>query len=354
MARRAAMLPASMFLVQAVMVGMLLLSKLALSAGMSPIVLTVYRNIFAAAAVAPFALVFERQLLKKINWAVLAWTTANATFGVSLAMGLYYYGLRNTSAAYSAIFLNLVPIVTFIIAVLLRSEKLALQKWFGRMKLLGALFCFGGTLLVSLLKGPVLHLWPTGLLKGHHVSVPASTAAHHQNKVIVGTLFLCASCVAYSLWLIIQARLVKIFPSKYWTTVLTCLIGSIECCVVGFCLDHDKADWKLKWNLQLLTISYSGVLNTGVMFVLISWVISKRGPIYPPMFNSVFLIVSTVLDSLLLGTDIYVGTVVGTVLIVLGLYGFLWGKGEELKVAAAARAQQEAAAAEQEQPLGMV
>jgi drug/metabolite transporter (DMT)-like permease len=35
-------------------------------------------------------------------------------------MGLYYYGLRTTNAAYSAIFLNLVLIVTFIIAILLR------------------------------------------------------------------------------------------------------------------------------------------------------------------------------------------------------------------------------------------
>jgi drug/metabolite transporter (DMT)-like permease len=35
-------------------------------------------------------------------------------------MGLYYYGLQATSAAYSVVFLNLVPIVTFVIAVLVR------------------------------------------------------------------------------------------------------------------------------------------------------------------------------------------------------------------------------------------
>jgi len=40
-------------------------------------------------------------------------------------------------------------------------------------------------------------------------------------------------------------------------------------------------------------------------------------------------------------------SVVGTVLIVLGLYGFLWGKDKELKLAAAARAQQEAQEAAQ-------
>ena len=35
-------------------------------------------------------------------------------------MGLYYYGLRATSAAYSVNFLNLIPIITFIIAIVLR------------------------------------------------------------------------------------------------------------------------------------------------------------------------------------------------------------------------------------------
>nr|CAB3504348.1 unnamed protein product [Digitaria exilis] len=222
-------------------------------------------------------------------------------------MGLYYYGLRNTSAVYSAIFLNLVPIVTFIIAVLIRSEKLALQKWYGRMKFLGALLCMGGTLLVSLLKGRVLHIWPTGLLKGYqHANAASATDAHH--NIVVGTLFLCGSCVAYSMWFITQARLAKIFPSKYWTTVLSCLIGSVQCVAVGICLSHERAEWALKWDLQLVTISYSGMFNTGVMFVLISWAISKRGPIYPPMFNSIFLIVSTILDSVLLGTNIFVGT----------------------------------------------
>lgn len=38
-------------------------------------------------------------------------------------MGLYYYGLQATSAAYSVVFLNLIPIVTFVIAVLVRYVR---------------------------------------------------------------------------------------------------------------------------------------------------------------------------------------------------------------------------------------
>ena len=36
---------------------------------------------------------------------------------VILAMGLYYYGLRGTNATYSVVFLNLIPIVTSVVAI---------------------------------------------------------------------------------------------------------------------------------------------------------------------------------------------------------------------------------------------
>ncbi|XP_062233814.1 WAT1-related protein At5g64700-like [Phragmites australis] len=301
-----AALPLSMVLVQVFTMVMLLLSKLALNTGMHPFVLLVYRNLTAAAFVAPFALIFEREMWRKVNWVVCGWISLNATFGVVLAMGLYYYGLQATSAAYSVNFLNLIPIVTFVIAIVLRAEKLTLGKWPGRMKLLGALMCVGGTMVVSLIKGRLLHLWPTHLLKYSHAQPPASpTGVHHDG--VAGTLFLCGSCLSYALWFIVQARLAKVFPSRYWATTLTCLLGSMESFVVSVFLSYDRAEWKLKWDLQLLTVVYSGVFNTGITFVLISWSISRRGPIYPPMFNSLSLIITTVMDSVLLGTNVYLG-----------------------------------------------
>jgi hypothetical protein len=116
-------------------------------------------------------------------------------------------------------------------------------------------------------------------------------------------------------------------------TSLTSLVGSIQALVVGVFLVRDNAEWKLHWNLELLTVVYSvpaclfgisymnyyrvltlnffcddqGVLNTGLAFLLLSWVIRRSGPIYPTMFNSVCLVMTTVLDSVLLGTQIYLG-----------------------------------------------
>ncbi|GJN29933.1 hypothetical protein PR202_gb18199 [Eleusine coracana subsp. coracana] len=339
-ALEATALALSMVLVQAFTMVMLVLSKLALNTGMRPFVLLVYRNLIAAAVVAPLAIIFERKTWKMVNLAVFGWISVNATFGVVLAMGLYYYGLQATSPSYSVNFLNLIPIVTFAIAIILRLEKLALGKWPGKMKVVGAVMCVAGTMMVSLLKSRLLHLWPTHLLRyshaQHHHHAQAAASSHHQQGagMVRGTFFLCGSCLSYAMWFIVQARVAKVFPSRYWATMLTCLFGSVQSFLVGIILGHGKADWRLKWDLQLLTVVYSGVFNTGITFVLISWAISRRGPIYPPMFNSLSLIITTIMDSLLLGTNIYLGSVAGSLLIIIGLYAFLWGKGKELQLTA--------------------
>ncbi|RCV05861.1 hypothetical protein SETIT_1G116600v2 [Setaria italica] len=325
----AVMLPASMVLVQAFTMGALLLSKLVLNVGMEPFVLLAYRNIIGAIIVAPFAFYFDRGMLRKVNLRVFGWLSISALLGIVLAMGLHYYGLRATTAAYSIDFLNLIPVVTFAMAVVLRQEKLA-----GRMKLAGTAICVGGTMVASLYKGPLLHPpWPTHLLRHH----PAATvpAAHH--NMGLGTVYLCGSCVAYALWFIVQARVGREFPCKYLSTVLACVSGALQALLIGAAVTFfqaggggSAASWRLGWNLQLAAVVYMGAFNTGATFCLMSWAIARRGPIYPSMFNSLALVATTVLDSLLLGTLVSVGSLLGTLLIVVGLYAFLWGKATEI------------------------
>ncbi|XP_039787500.1 WAT1-related protein At1g09380-like [Panicum virgatum] len=323
----AVMLPASMVLVQAFTMGALLLSKLALNIGMEPFVLLAYRNLIGAIIVAPFAFYLDRSMVSKVSLKVLGWLSISALFGIVLAMGLHYYGLRATTPAYSVNFLNLIPVVTFLIAVLLRLEKLAARTWAGRMKMLGTAICVAGTMVTSLYRGRLLHPWPTHLLKHH-----AATAVPAHRNMALGTVYLCGSCLAYALWFIVQVRVAREFPCKYLSTMLACVSGTAQALLIGAAASRGRAaSWRLGWDLQLAAVVYSGVFNTGATFCLISWAISRRGPIYPSMFNSLSLVATTVLDSLLLGTDVSVGSLLGALLIVVGLYAFLWGKGREMR-----------------------
>ncbi|CAM0903854.1 unnamed protein product [Alopecurus aequalis] len=325
------LLPASMVLVQAFTMGALLLSKIAFNVGMAPFVLLAYRNLIGSITVAPFAFYFEREMMKKVNLKVWGWISINALFGIVLAMGLHYYGLRATNAGYSANFLNVIPVITFIIALILRVEKLKIASCPGKMKVVGTVLCVGGTMVISLYKGKLLHLWPTHLLKPQLQAVGGVSPAADHHNMLIGTLFLAGSCLSYAFWFIIQVRVAKEFPSKYFSTMLACVSGTVQAVVIGVILDRDPSAWAVKWNLQLLTVVYSGVFNTGVTFCLISWAVARRGPTYPSMFNSLALIVTMILDSVLLGTDIFVGSLLGAVMIIVGLYAFLWGKGKETR-----------------------
>ncbi|KAG5052708.1 hypothetical protein JHK87_004906 [Glycine soja] len=108
-----------MILVQIFLIGLQLLSRIILVRGFFIFSLIVYRHLVAAICVAPFAFYFERMVL---------------------AQGLFYYGLRDTSATYSVNFLNLVPISTFFTSIIFRWEKLGLHTWAGRAKCGGAIF----------------------------------------------------------------------------------------------------------------------------------------------------------------------------------------------------------------------
>ncbi|XP_068487591.1 WAT1-related protein At5g64700-like [Phaseolus vulgaris] len=308
----------SMLLVQVLLTGMQLLSRVILVQGTFIGALIVYRHLVAAICVAPFALYFERGHPKKLNCKVWFWLFVNALTGMAMAQGLFYYGLRDTSATYSMSFLNLVPITTFFTSIILRMEKLKWQTWVGKAKSVGSIMCVGGALVSSVYKGREFYL-------DHHNHHTHQTAPH-KTHMLHGTIFLICSCFSYTTWFIAQVKLLKVFPFKYWGTMLACILAAIQAAVIGVCLDSSKAAWRLEWNLQLITILYSGALATAATFCILSWAITIQGPSYPPMFNPLSLIFVAFSEAVILGEPLTFGMLVGMVLIIMGLYSFLWSK----------------------------
>ncbi|MQL85664.1 hypothetical protein Taro_018167 [Colocasia esculenta] len=296
-----------MLLVQVFQTGMAVLSKLALNQGMVVFPFLVYRNAIGAICVSCFALILE---------------------SLTMAMSFFYYGLRDTSAAYSSIFINLIPVATFIFSVALRVESLGLRKGniSGIIKVLGTVVCVGGAMVISRYKGKVLHIWPFHINITHAVS---GTAVISQN-LPRGTSFLIGSCVSYALWFILQVKMFKAFPSIYWSTALTCLVGCLQSGFLGLLFNRETTAWLVRTKLQLVTIVYSSVLNTAVTSVIVTWAVSKRGPIFPSIFAPLSLIFITIVESLLMGLEITIGSLLGMFLIIVGIYAFLWAKTREL------------------------
>ncbi|XP_078152379.1 WAT1-related protein At5g64700-like isoform X1 [Carex rostrata] len=315
-----------MVLVQIFTTGMILLSKVVISDGMFVFALLTHRSLFGALIILPFALFFEGDAWKKLELKSCCWISLNAILGYAIPMGLYYYGLYDTTSSYSVIFLNIIPIATYILALIFRMEKLGLCSLLGNMRILGTLGCFGGTFLVTLYKGKVFH-WHA-IIREHQEVVHKSVSNENQLR---GTLLLVGSCFAFACWYLLQSKVLKVYPYKYWSSMMTCLLGGIQTGVVGIILKRDLKSWHLGYDLQLLTIIYSGAFSTAAKYSLNSYAVEKRGASYPPMFNALSLIFTTFLAFLFLGDDLTIGSILGTIVIIGGLYLFLWGKSQDVR-----------------------
>ncbi|KAK8513148.1 hypothetical protein V6N12_037640 [Hibiscus sabdariffa] len=175
---------AGMLAVQVFATGQQLLSKVILTQGTFIFALMAYRHLVASLCVAPLAFFFERENSKKMTWSTWFWLFINALTGITAAMGLFYYGLRDTTATYSTNFLNIIPIVTFVFSVILGIEKVGLGSKAGKIKTAGAFLCVGGALTTSLYKGKAFHVGD-----GHHLHrIPAmDVSSSHWTR---GTLML--------------------------------------------------------------------------------------------------------------------------------------------------------------------
>ncbi|KAF7836258.1 WAT1-related protein [Senna tora] len=100
--------------------GMNIITKVSLNQGMSHYVLVVYRHAFATAVIAPFAFFFERKAQPKITFPIFMQIFILGLLGPVIDQNFYYAGLKFTSPTFSCAMSNMLPAMTFIMAVLCR------------------------------------------------------------------------------------------------------------------------------------------------------------------------------------------------------------------------------------------
>ncbi|XP_010531902.1 PREDICTED: WAT1-related protein At1g68170-like [Tarenaya hassleriana] len=321
-----------MVVVQVAFAGVNVLYKLAANDGMSLRVVVAYRFIFSAAFMVPVALIFERGKRPKITWTVLFQAFLCGLFGGSLAQNLYLQGLALTSATFVSALTNLIPAITFILAISFRLERLELGKAAGKAKVLGTLMGIGGAMLLTFYKGFVIDFMKTDidLLSSsgdRHVSSVRASSGHR----VLGASLALGSCFSYAIWLIIQTKMSEKYPCYYSSTALMSIMGLIQAVLFALCVERDWSQWKLGWNIRLWTVAFSGIMGSGLMVTLMSWCVRLRGPLFVSVFNPLLLVLVAIAGALFLDEKLYLGSVLGAILIVCGLYVVLWGKGKEMK-----------------------
>ncbi|WJX21973.1 hypothetical protein P8452_11333 [Trifolium repens] len=294
-----------MIMVQITFAGVNLLYKLAVNDGMNLRIVVAYRFIFATAFIAPLAFFLERKKRAKMTWTILFQSFLCGLFGGALAQNFHLEAMSLTSVTFTSAMANLVPAVTFIMAVSLGMEKLNLRTKAGKAKIIGTVTGIGGAMVLTFVKGIEIKIGSFHFNFLHNQNGVGSHGPHatiSTANTILGSICAMASTISYALWLIIHAKFSEMYPTHYSSTTL-----------------------------MLITVVYAGIVVSGVMIAVISWVVHMRGPLFASVFNPLMLVIVALASCTMLNEKLYLGTIFGAMLIVCGLYVVLWGKSEEMK-----------------------
>ncbi|KAF3776185.1 WAT1-related protein [Nymphaea thermarum] len=341
----------AMICVHSIYAGMALLTKAALNQGMNHFVFVVYRQAMAAAFLMPIALVFERLLLalllliikrdvasldliacisfqdsvymylltrrrstpcrKKaslLSLQLFCKAFLVSLVGITLSLNLYMIAISYTSATLATATTNIVPVFTFILAVLFRMEILSIRTTYGKLKIVGLVSCLGGGVILALYKGPSIRFL------GHHQAsskgvgdAPASGHEPSMRDWIIGTFLMLSSNLTWSFWLLMQVPLLKVYPFKLSLTSLQCLLSALQSALVAFAFERNVSAWRLSFDIKLLSVIYCGVIVTGVTYWLQVWCVAKKGPVFTAIFTPLSLVITIIFSCFFFGDLFYAG-----------------------------------------------
>ncbi|KAL9245456.1 hypothetical protein vseg_019109 [Gypsophila vaccaria] len=312
-----------------VMAVMNILFKKVIEEGKNELVIVTYRLTVGAVFLTPAAYFFERKSVSMLTTPILIYLFFSALMGATITQYLFLIGIQYTTAAYSTAFSNMTPVFTFLLALPLRQENVNLRSKSGIAKVSGSLICIGGIILLILYRGFPLNHTPVSSYHTNNANTAAK--ANRPQNWILGSAFLVLSVLSWSGWFLIQARIGKKFPCKYTSTTLMSAIGAMQSGILCFAINRDVSLWVISGKLEIITVLLAGIFGSGLCYVGLSWCVEQRGPVFTAAFIPFIQIFVMILDLTFFHEQIYFGSVIGSILVVCGLYILLWGKSVDIK-----------------------
>ncbi|CAH2044893.1 unnamed protein product [Thlaspi arvense] len=299
--------------------------KKMLNQGINRMVATTYRLAAGTLFLTPFAIFLERHNRPKLTGGILCSLFFSALLGTSLVQYFFLIGLQYTSSTFALAFSNMVPSVTFALALVFRQETLNIKSNIGRAKVLGTMICITGALVLTLYKGPALTRQNTQM---QTQTTKDSTAATTQ-KWAMGSIMLIISILIWSAWFIVQAKISRIYPCQYTSTTILSFFGVIQSALLSLISERSISMWVVKERFQVLALLYSGIVGSGLCYVGMSWCLRQRGPVFTSSFIPLIQVFAAIFSFSFLHEQIYCGSAIGSMVIIVGLYILLWGKSKD-------------------------
>ncbi|XP_051146319.1 WAT1-related protein At3g28050-like [Andrographis paniculata] len=300
----------------------MIISKLAMSNGVSFYTLSVFSNGLAALILFPTAFLIHRSQRPRLSFPVLWRIFLLASFGCFAEIGSYA-GINFSSPTLSTAMLNLVPAFTYALAVIFRMEELDFRSSSTISKSLGTITSILGAFIVTFYNGPAILNSPATSGSFNQLLLPSTP-----NWVLGGLLLIFAS-FATAAWCILQAAILKMYPAEMIVVAIYCLFVMIQSSIVTLIAERDRRAWRIETKIGLLAVLYSAIINIAYRLYVTAWCIWKRGPFFVSLFKPLTIVIAVVIGVVFMGDVLYVGSLIGAVVLVVGFYAVLWGKAKE-------------------------
>ncbi|KAK6913148.1 EamA domain [Dillenia turbinata] len=232
-----------------------------------------------------------------------------------------YKGISYGSPTLASAIGNLTPAFTFILAIIFRMEKLALRSLSTEFKIGGTAISIVGALVVTMYKGP-----PVMSLKTPSVNQLLSAL---QSDWVTGAIYLAAQYLLLAIWYIFQAHIMKEYPAEIIVVFMYQVCGSILSLSLGLFVIPNLDAWIVRTQIGLAAVLYSGLLGSSLSTLVHTWGLHLKGPVYIATFRPLSIVFAAAMGVFILGDTLYLGSVIGSLLISIGFYAVIWGKAKE-------------------------
>ncbi|ONI14294.1 hypothetical protein PRUPE_4G273500 [Prunus persica] len=297
-------------------------TKRGLKEGMSFSVFLFYKNTLASIVLLVATLITRTPWPKMTRWLVIR-IIALSVLEPVLSQIAIFSGLKFTPASFSSCLIATGPALTLVASWILQLEHIAISERRSQAKLLGMVMVITGGLVVGLYNGPTITVLQPSHISGQNVVSHRLTENWIRGPLLVS--FSVLFSVLYNILMEMTTK--KTDASPLFLTASICTLGALMNLIVAVAMESGSGFvWIVGLNTKLVCYLYSGIVVSGFTSFLQSMLLRERGAVFLTSFSPLSTIFVMMVGAIVLKEVIHVGSILGALIIVTGLFILQWGK----------------------------